>query len=90
MIIDALFRWFAQALSLVTGALPQPPEIQTGSWWSGASSAFQWIVWANAYVPLDQAAAAVALLLTGWAIFYGIDLVEWVLTKLHILGGNSR
>lgn len=90
MILDALFRWFAQSLAWLLSGVPGMPSLDLASWQSSIGPVFEYMAWANQYVPLDQAFIAVGILFAGWAIFYGVDLVEWVLTKLHILGGNSR
>lgn len=88
MILDALFSMFEGVLDALLGVVPDPPAFVTEGW-GAAAQVFEYARWANQYVPLDQAVLAIGVLFTIWVAQYAVDLTEWVLTKLHLLGGSS-
>lgn len=89
MIIQAIIDWCAQALTAIYDALPDIPTFDTASQLGPISTMFEWIGWANWWLPMDQVLIVGALFLLSWAAFYVVDLINWVLTKLHIAGGDS-
>ena len=86
MILDSLFEWFAGAVHSVLAMLPGIPSISGLG--TVSSQVWQYAQWANDYVPLDQACLILGIVMAAWTVFYGARFFEWVLTKLHILGGN--
>lgn len=88
-IFDAFFALVQWGFDLVQAAMPVIPTLpDTSSYQSAASSVYQWAGWANWYVPVDQAVIAFGLVISLWTVLYGFRFLVWVLTKMHILGGQ--
>lgn len=44
--------------------------------------------WANTYLPVAECLAILALVVTVWAGSHIVGFVSWLLSKLHITGGD--
>lgn len=92
MITDAILSFFLGIARGVLGLLPdiQPPDLV--GMVDGIAPLFApatgYLGWLNKYLPIDQAALALGVVLGSWLVLYGIRLVVWVLTKAHVLGGE--
>jgi hypothetical protein len=89
MILDAIFGVFAHALALLTVHIPAFPSADLSGLTSATSSVWTYYSWANDYVPADHAMVLLSLTVGAWAIFYGLELLEWLGTKLHFFGGGA-
>jgi hypothetical protein len=89
MIVNAILSWVASQLHGLVGMLPSIPTQSDSGLTAAAAHVWAYAAWANYYVPLDSAMLLLGLIIAAWWIFYGFRLAEWVLTKLHILGGSS-
>ncbi|HEX3424774.1 MAG TPA: hypothetical protein VHT30_01490 [Acidimicrobiales bacterium] len=94
MILDAIFSWVAGGLTFLLGLLPTWNPIGSSlidavATIQGFASTLVGVVnWADFYVP---AKLSITLLLTVWVIhaaIYVVNLVMFIITKLHIFGGE--
>jgi len=53
--------------------------------WDG----FGLLGWADHYLPVTEASVLLGVRLTLWAGMHVFELVVWLLTKAHVLGGSS-
>lgn len=88
MIVDAILGVFAGLINTALGVLPTWTPVDWDSL-SGTGTVFQWLGWANQYVPVDTAATIIGLSAVLWAAIYGAKLTLWILEKLHIAGGSG-
>jgi hypothetical protein len=89
VILDALFNWFADVVHWFLAQLPTIPHPDLSGLQAATSAVWTYSTWANDYVPLDHAVVLVGLSVGAWFIFYALRFVEWLGTKLHILGGST-
>jgi hypothetical protein len=91
MILNTLFSWFVSLLGALLDLIPSfgLPDAAVATAAVSDARVWEYVGWANHYVPVDLAAALLAVRVTLWAALHGLDAVVWVLTKLHILGGSS-
>jgi hypothetical protein len=89
VILDALFNWFADIAHWFLTLLPNVPHPDLSGLQGATTAVWTYSSWANDYVPLDHALVLVSLILGAWLFFYGLRFIEWILTKIHILGGSS-
>lgn len=77
--------------NFVLGILPSWSLPGHGGWASAVSDSriWQWVAWANYWVPLDLAVAFIGARLAVVAGMYVFEFITWVLTKAHVLGGAS-
>lgn len=90
MIPDLILGLLETLLDGIVGLLPSVsiPDV-SATIETDLAFLWQWFAWANNYVPLDQAALMISILLGAWAALQLVHITVWVLTKLHILGGSS-
>ena len=88
MIVEAILGAFAWVVNGLVDLLPDvdPPDLSgmvagLGPIWGMAG-------WLNKYVPLDQAGIMLGVVVSIWAVLYGIRFSVWFLTKAHVLGGK--
>lgn len=88
MIVDAIFSLFEAAVGGVLDLLPDVAAPDLSGWVAGFSGVWEHASWLNKYVPLDQAALILGVLVAAWVVLYGARFVIWCLTKAHVLGGQ--
>lgn len=91
MIVVGILGIFESIVSAVLGALPSPSvpglnslaeSMVSGSW-------FDRLGWVNDYLPLTAMLSAGAVVFLVWGGSLAVKLVIFVLTKVHVLGGNG-
>jgi hypothetical protein len=89
MITDLILGWMKSAITALLGLLPtvSVPDIHSGI--SGLGVLWNGLAWGNQYAPVTEALAMLGILLTAWTAMQLFNVVLWVLTKLHVLGGSS-
>jgi len=91
MIPGAIILVIYTVLAYTIGLLPSSPSLGLNTIATGIAGDSIWghLGWANAYFPLDDLVTAVGVVLTLYGVFYGIQLVLWLLRLLHILGNDD-
>lgn len=88
MILDALFSLIETVVNGVLGLLPSVPAPDMSGWVSGLAPIWTHAAWLNKYVPLDQAAIMLGVLVGAWVVLYTVRFTIWCLTKVYALGGD--
>lgn len=86
MILDAIFSLIEAVVSGVLGLLPDVTAPDLSGWVAGLSGIWEHAAWLNKYVPLDQAALMLGVIVSTFVIAYGARFVIWGLEKLRALG----
>ncbi len=94
MIVNAVFSWFVGILTWLVGLIPSAsalglPDLSSYGAAIGDSTVWQWWGWANHFLPLDLALTLLGARLAVWLAMYGFEVVSWLLTKAHVLGGSQ-
>jgi hypothetical protein len=89
VITDAVLHFFLGLAHTVLGLLPNPSPPSLSGLTGALATIFQYLGWANQFLPIDVALSLVAILLTAWLGMHGFRAVVWLATKAHILGGSS-
>lgn len=90
MILLALFSLFLFVVEALFSLLPTSPEApEIGAMVASLDTIWTGFAWANHYLPVDTLVSLLGILVTSWAVMHAVQLVLWVLTKLHVLGGSS-
>lgn len=89
MIIDSILHWVAGCLHWLLSLIP----VEWGSDLNGLRAeglvpVLAWVGWADYYVPVDQALLLAGVTFAAFLAFSGFRLVEWLLIKAHVLGGD--
>ena len=88
MILNAMFSWAGMVLSGVLGLLPSPPS--GISLPTGAFATFgQYLGWLNGFVPLTEAAAYAAIMLSLWVSFQVVRATIWLYHQVPFNGGGE-
>ena len=91
MIVAWGIEGFLVVLQNTLGALPSSPTLglnaQAGT--LVGTGIFGGAGWLNAYMPLDAVMEGLGVVLALFAVMFIVRMVLYVLTKLHILGGND-
>lgn len=92
MIVDAVFALIKAAVRVLLELLPVWSPLNIGDAVTGMlniSGPFWTLLgWLNNYIPVREAVAMIGLLVTLYVAGMAWDLLIWVLTKLHIAGGD--
>jgi hypothetical protein len=90
VITSFIITGLLSAISIIFGPLPsgsslnlttQAATITTSSYWPQLG-------WLNNYIPVDQAVAALTLIITTWGVVYLIRIGIWLWNLLPIGGSN--
>jgi hypothetical protein len=88
VIVDAMLSFFKGLVTVVFGWLPNPAPPSIAGYSGALGTAFQYLGWANSYLPIDEILGLVAVLLTVWVAMNIFRASVWALTKAHVLGGQ--
>lgn len=91
MILERLFAAFVGVVSGILDLLPSfglPPASSVNGV-IGDSRVWQWLAWANHFLPISFATVLLSARLGLWAGLHLVDAVLWLATKVHVLGGSS-
>lgn len=94
MIFDAIIGVVLSAFGWLVGLIPSAASIGLPDFNQfGAAVAdsriWQWVGWANWYMPVDLAVTILGARLAVWIVMHGFEFFTWLLTKIHVLGGAS-
>lgn len=94
MVVTFLFELARAVLDFLGGLLPawDPVDLSgaAATITSAGAPAFALLRWMNYYLPVNQVITAAGLLMTMWTAAHVIGMVEWILTKLRIIGGGGK
>lgn len=89
MIIDMIWAVLRPVLVSLVGLIPSWELPNVSGMFVAAAPVFQFIGWMNHYLPITLAVTLLAVRYSIVGAIYAFRVVEWGLTKLHILGGSS-
>lgn len=74
----------------VLGILPYftPPDLVAAATSLMGSSAWSYVGWLNAYLPISEVAFTVTAIAGVFGTIWVVKLVIWLLSKFHLLGGS--
>lgn len=90
MITDALLLIVFGPLNAVAGLLPTTPALNLNTKATSLVSGglFAHLGWVNNYIPLNDVSSCIAIILTIAALLIPVNLLIYLATKLHLLGGK--
>lgn len=77
------------ALEFVVGLLPSISVPDLEAMVSTIAPVWEALGWANQYFPVDSIGVMLGILVGTFVVMGSIDVLNWILTKLHVLGGDS-
>lgn len=91
MIVQWLFQGILKVVDWFASFLPQSPVLGLNDKAGGVVGGgfFARLGWVNSYIPLDEVALGISVVLGVFVVLWVIRLVIWILNKLHILGGDE-
>lgn len=91
MIIDALLGMVVGLLTTLLGLLPTepvPPDL-AAMWNAALDPVSHWFAALNEFLPLDDLATAIGMLLAWMVAIHVFKLVAWVLELIHVAGTSG-
>lgn len=91
MLINVVWGWLTTALAGIVSLFPSnavPAALSYSNQTQGSGSVWEWLSWANQYLPLDAVLEAVGVMFTIWAAMWSANLIIWLLSKAHVLGAG--
>lgn len=92
MIVTAILKLLGLIIEGLLSFLPTwtPIDIVTpvNDFLANADPIFSLFRWVDYYLPVSEAITTFGLVVTLWGAAVTWKTVQWVLTRLHILGGN--
>jgi hypothetical protein len=89
VIVEWLFNAFKGALDALMSHLPSMPDLSSYGSTTGIGPIVHLFGYLDWYVPVVPAIALLGVLLASWVGVQVLRATEWVLTKIHLLGGSS-
>lgn len=88
MIVEGIWNLLRGAMETVLGWLPEATVPDLSGMVASLQPLWGYLGWANKYAPVVEAGAMLALLATVYVVMFLFNLTVWVLTKVHVLGGQ--
>jgi len=87
----AVIKAFSAVIRAVFGLIPNLglPSFDEAIGAVGDARVWRYLAWVNHYLPVSLGLALLGIRVTLWLALNLVDLLNWVLVKIHIAGGSG-